>query len=72
MNKNSEIFWMKSHGPSQRLWLFQNQFQAKVLAWLGLAWPGLWPEAGASTSLMACEASRQRLGHGGLRNREGI
>jgi hypothetical protein len=55
--KYLEIFCMKSCVPGQRLWLSQNPGQAKVLAWLGptffgLAWPGLWPQAGAGTSLV--------------------
>ena len=42
----------------------QKPSQAKVLAWLGpaffgSAWPGLWPQAGAGTSLATSQISRR-------------
>ena len=45
----------------------QKPSQAKVLAWLGpaffgLAWPGLWPQAGASTSLIEPKSLLSLLG----------
>jgi len=53
----------KSQGPGQWLWLgfgfLKTQAGPKPIpgqrsgpAWLGLAWPGFWPQAGAGTSLL--------------------
>ena len=52
--------WYKSRSPGQRLWLFhipgraKSRLRTKVwpgFFWLGLAWPGFWPQAKAGTSL---------------------
>ena len=58
----SQISWVQKPGPRPRLLLgfgfLIPQARSKPIsgpAWLGPAWPGFWPQAGASTSLSTRE-----------------